>query len=86
MQVSERIVETSLIISLLVFGLRVLLKEARSVFGDAFELIEFAIRWWIYIKGLVVDLSPVAVAGQRQPPPAPDQAALPAAQVAALAE
>ena len=49
----ETIIDTSLVISLLVFGLRVLVKESKAVLGDLFQIVEFTIRWWIYIRGVV---------------------------------
>jgi len=51
--IPERIVDTSLVTSLAVFGLRVLVKEAKAILGDLFQLLEFTIRWWIYIRNIV---------------------------------
>jgi len=47
------IIDISLVISLLVFGLRVLVKEAKAVLGDLFQLIVFALRWCIHIRRIV---------------------------------
>jgi hypothetical protein len=49
LEVPERIISISLLISLLVFGLRVLANEVKAVLGDWFKIVEFTIRWWIFI-------------------------------------
>jgi hypothetical protein len=46
----QTIIDISIVISLLVFAIRVLLKEARGVLNDFFQIIEFLIRWWILIR------------------------------------
>jgi hypothetical protein len=53
--VPERIIDTSVSTSVFVFVARVLLKEAKTVLGDLFQLIEFFIHWWIHIKNVLAD-------------------------------
>jgi hypothetical protein len=54
--IPEKIIDMSLVTSLLVFGVRVLVKESRAILGDLFQLCEFTIRWWIYIRGVEQDV------------------------------
>src|SRR5579863_10319254 len=60
--VPEKIMDTSLVISLVAFGVRILAKETKAVLGDLFQMLEFTIRWWIYIRSIAksVVTAPVA--------------------------
>ena len=55
--VPQTIIDTSLTTSLLVFGIRVLVKELTAVLRDLFQIVEFTIRQWIYIRGVVKGLT-----------------------------
>jgi len=50
--IPEKIIDISLVTSLLVFGLRVFAKELKALLNDYFQILEVTARWWIYIMSL----------------------------------
>jgi hypothetical protein len=48
--IEQTVIDTSIVISLVMFTIRVFLKEARGVISDFFQMLEVFIRWWILIR------------------------------------
>jgi hypothetical protein len=57
----QNVTDSSVDISLMVFAIRVVVKEAKAIVDELFQLIEILIRWWIFIR-TVVKNTPTSIA------------------------